>query len=49
VKLDLGKLRVHLRVWVPEKDSPFTKPLKFDNRIPNDLRLIKNPREMIVD
>jgi len=43
MKLNVGKLRFNLSVWYIEKDSPFKKPLKFDNRILNDLRLIKNP------
>jgi len=49
VKLNVGKLRFDLCVWDLEKEPPFKKPKYCDNRIYNDLRLVKKPWEMVVD
>ena len=45
----LKKLRFDLRLWNLEKVPPFKKPKWCDNRVHNDLILIKNPWEMVVD
>ena len=41
--MTVGKLRLDLGEWDPEKDSPFRKLIRFDNHVLSDIKLIKNP------